>query len=50
MIPFANPNDYLKEIADPKLVSFKGVGHLPDQEAPGESIRAVREFLLGPVP
>lgn len=48
MIPFANSNDYLKAIAGSKLVSFKGVGHLPHEEAPGESIGAVRTFLLAP--
>ncbi len=48
MIPFDNSNDYLRAIARSKLVSFKGVGHLPHEEAPGESIGEVREFLLGP--
>ena len=50
MIPFANSSDYLKAIAGSKLVSFKGVGHLPQEEAPEESIGAVRDFLLGPKP
>jgi pimeloyl-ACP methyl ester carboxylesterase len=48
MIPFANSNDYLKAIAWSKLVSFRGVGHLPHEEAPGESVGAVREFLSAP--
>ena len=48
MIPFANSNDYLKAIAGSKRVSFKGVGHLPHEEAPDESIGAVREFLMVP--
>ena len=47
MIPFANANDYLLAIAGAKLVSFKGVGHLPHEEAPRESIGDVRAFLLG---
>lgn len=47
MVPFANSSDYLRAIAGSKLVSFKGVGHLPQEEAPGESIGAVRDFLLG---
>jgi pimeloyl-ACP methyl ester carboxylesterase len=49
MIPFANSNDYLKAINGSKLVSFKGVGHLPHEEAPEESIGAVRDFLTAPV-
>ena len=48
MIPFANSNDYLKAIAGAKRVSFKGVGHLPHEEAPAESVGAVREFLMAP--
>ena len=47
MIPSANANDYLLAIAGAKLVSFKGVGHLPHEEAPRESIGDVRAFLLG---
>ena len=50
MIPFANANDYLKAIAGSKLVSFKGVGHLPHEEAPDESVRPVNVFLLAPAP
>lgn len=50
MIPFANSNEYLKAIAGSKRVSFKGVGHLPHEEAPGASMGAVREFLLAPEP
>ena len=46
MIPFANSNDYLLAIAGSKRVSFKGVGHLPHEEAPDESVGAVRTFLL----
>ncbi len=48
MIPFANSNDYLKAIAGSKRVSFKGVGHLPHEEAPGESIGEVQDFLMTP--
>lgn len=50
MIPFANSNDYLKAIAGSKRVSFKGVGHLPHEEAPAESVTAVRDFLLSRAP
>ena len=48
MIPFANSNDYLLAIAGSRRVSFKGVGHLPHEEAPEASIGAVRAFLLAP--
>lgn len=50
MIPFANSNDYLKAIAGSQRVSFKGVGHLPHEEAPEASIGPVRGFLLAPTP
>jgi pimeloyl-ACP methyl ester carboxylesterase len=48
MIPFANSNDYLKAIAGSKRVSFKGVGHLPHEEAPAASVGAVQAFLMTP--
>ena len=48
MIPFANSNDYLLVVAGSELVSFKGVAHLPYEEAPVESIGEDREFLLVP--
>ena len=48
MIPFANSNDYLMAIAGSKRVSFKGTGHLPQEEAPTESVAAVRAFLMAP--
>ena len=50
MIPFANSNDYLKAMAGSQRVSFKGVGHLPHEEAPEASIGPVRGFLLAPAP
>jgi pimeloyl-ACP methyl ester carboxylesterase len=48
MIPYANANDYLTAIKGSKRVSFKGTGHLPQEEAPAESATAVREFLMTP--
>ena len=45
MIPFANSADYLGAISNVKLVSFKGAGHLPQEEAAQESLKAVAEFL-----
>jgi len=50
MVPFGNSNDYLNAIAGAKRVSFKGVGHLPHEEAPAESVTAVRDFLRSPAP
>ena len=50
MIPFANSNDYLEAIAGARLVSFKGVGHLPHEEAPDQSVDAVRSFLPAATP
>lgn len=47
MIPFANSADYLKAIPGSRLVALPGVGHLPQEEAPG-SVGAVREFLREP--
>jgi pimeloyl-ACP methyl ester carboxylesterase len=45
MIPVANAQDYLKAIPNARLVTFAGAGHLPQQEAPAESLPAVRAFL-----
>jgi pimeloyl-ACP methyl ester carboxylesterase len=45
MIPVANSDDYLKGIPNAKRVTFPGVGHLPHEEAPEQSIGAVADFL-----
>jgi pimeloyl-ACP methyl ester carboxylesterase len=45
MIPVANSDDYLKAIPNVKRVTFPGVGHLPHEEAPEQSIGAVADFL-----
>ena len=50
MIPFANSKDYLKAIQGARRVSFKGVGHLPQEEAPMASVIAVRDFLVMSTP
>ena len=45
MIPLANAQDYLQAIADSRLVSLPGVGHLPQEEAPDRALKAVLAFL-----
>ena len=45
MIPFSNASDYLKAIPDAKLVPLPGIGHLPQEEAPEQSLAVVRDFL-----
>jgi pimeloyl-ACP methyl ester carboxylesterase len=45
MIPFGNAADYVKDIPNARLVPLPGVGHLPQEEAPAESLRAVTTFL-----
>jgi pimeloyl-ACP methyl ester carboxylesterase len=46
MIPMANAQDYLRAIRDVRLVTLPGVGHLPHEEAPAQSLPPVRDFLL----
>ena len=45
MIPLANAHDYLRAMAHARLVVIPGVGHLPHEEAPTESLPAVQAFL-----
>lgn len=45
MIPWAHAQDYLQAISGSRLVSFPGVGHLPQEEAADLSARAVTAFL-----
>lgn len=45
MIPFANSNDYLKALRDARRVSFPALGHVPHEEAPGETLPPVLAFL-----
>jgi pimeloyl-ACP methyl ester carboxylesterase len=45
MIPIANAQDYLAELPDARLVTLPGVGHVPQEEAPGTSLAPVLEFL-----
>jgi pimeloyl-ACP methyl ester carboxylesterase len=45
LIPFSNAQDYLREMKDARLVSFPGLGHVPQEEAPAESLPPVLAFL-----
>jgi pimeloyl-ACP methyl ester carboxylesterase len=45
LIPFANSADYLNALADARLVAFAGLGHVPHEEAPAESLTAVMQFI-----
>jgi pimeloyl-ACP methyl ester carboxylesterase len=47
MIPLTNSAEYLKAIPSSRLVALGGLGHLPQEESPKQSIQAVRAFLLG---
>ncbi|MET0443162.1 MAG: alpha/beta fold hydrolase [Pseudorhodoplanes sp.] len=45
MIPVANAADYLRELPQARLVTFPGLGHVPHEEAPDQSLLPVRAFL-----
>lgn len=45
LIPIANAQDYLRAMPQARLVTIPGVGHLPMEEAPAVSFRALRAFL-----
>ncbi len=45
MIPFANAQDYLKDIPDARLVALPDLGHVPMEEAPARSLVPVMAFL-----
>ncbi len=45
LIPVANAQDYLGALPDAQLVALPGVGHLPQEEAPQESLVPVEAFL-----
>jgi pimeloyl-ACP methyl ester carboxylesterase len=47
MIPFSNAADYLRDIPNAKLVPLPGLGHVPFEEAPAESLPPVMAFLAG---
>lgn len=45
IIPPTRATDFLRAIPDARLVRLAGVGHLPHEEAPKQSLAAVRRFL-----
>ncbi len=45
MIPVSNAQDYLKAMPQARLVTLRGVGHLPFEEAPARALVPVRAFL-----
>jgi len=45
LIPFSNARDYLNAIRGSRLVSFPDLGHVPQEEAPEQSIVPVEAFL-----
>ncbi len=47
MIPLANAQDYLAVLPDARLVTLPGVGHVPQEEAPAQSLAPVEAFLAG---
>jgi pimeloyl-ACP methyl ester carboxylesterase len=47
MIPFSNAADYLRDIPNATLIPLPGLGHVPFEEAPAESLPPVMAFLAG---
>ena len=47
LIPISNAQDYLAAMPDARLVTLPGIGHLPQEEAPAESLVPLRAFLDG---
>lgn len=45
MIPAVNAQDYLRELPDARLATFTGLGHVPHEEAPDETLVPVKAFL-----
>ncbi len=44
MIPVANATDYLRALPNATLAALPGIGHIPQEEAPG-TVDILREFL-----
>ena len=47
LIPFSHAQEFLAAIPNCRLVSFPDLGHVPQEEAPAESLPPVRAFLDG---
>ncbi len=45
MIPVGNAADYVRELKDAEVVTFPGLGHVPHEESPAQSLVPVRAFL-----
>lgn len=45
MIPIGNAQDYLAVLAQARLVALPGIGHVPQEEAPADTLGPVRDFL-----
>jgi pimeloyl-ACP methyl ester carboxylesterase len=45
LIPVANAQDYLRVMPTAQFVQFSGVGHLPHEEAPAETLPVLLRFL-----
>lgn len=45
LIPFTNSADYVQALPNAELVSFRDLGHVPHEEAPVESLKALEQFL-----
>jgi pimeloyl-ACP methyl ester carboxylesterase len=45
VIPITNAADYQRSIRHAKMVSFAGLGHLPQEESPTSTIEEIRAFL-----
>lgn len=50
MIPIANAADYTRSLPHSRLVTFPDLGHVPQEEAPAESLVPLRAFLKEAVP
>ncbi len=45
MVPVANAADYTAALRDSRVVTFPGIGHVPMEEAPAETVIPLRDFL-----
>lgn len=45
MVPVANAADYTASLRDSRVVTLPGIGHVPMEEAPAETVIPLRDFL-----